>query len=206
MTCAGSPWLLLFAALVAAFSLAHAAVPAKAAGTAGAASAAAASGSAAATVLTLHQQRNATQQQAKHLATCPGIKAGVCQLECQLYTCKQLAAFYFHSNNITDGWDEERGWRATQNLPCERLIAPKAAVPAYCSWFGISCCRPRDAAAGECSVVHGVWEIEMPLNNLNVSVSDPKWLRTVQVSLEHIEVDVSSNFLMQADCSGGGVG
>jgi hypothetical protein len=30
-------------------------------------------------------------------------------------------------------------------------------------------------------VVHSVLVIEMPLNNLNVSVSDPKWLRTVQV-------------------------
>ncbi|WIA21435.1 hypothetical protein OEZ85_000647 [Tetradesmus obliquus] len=65
-------------------------------------------------------------------------------------------------------------------MPCERLIAPKAAAPAYCSWFGITCCKAADVAAGECSVVHSVLVIEMPLNNLNVSVSDPKWLRTVQ--------------------------
>jgi hypothetical protein len=126
-------------------------------------------------------QRNATQQPPKHAGSCPGVAAGVCQLECQLYTCKQLAAFYLHSNNVSDGWDEERGWRTTQKMPCKRLISKKAAVPSYCSWFGITCCKAADVAAGECSVVHSVWVIEMPLNNLNVSVSDPKWLRTVQV-------------------------
>jgi hypothetical protein len=175
-------WALLLLALSAVLTYAGAAVPATPASKgAGADAAGASSGTAAAAVTPPQQQRGGNQLPLKKKASCPGVTAGVCQLPCQLHTCKQLAAFYFHSNNITDGWDEERGWRATQNMPCERLISAKAAVPAYCSWYGITCCNPRDVAAGECSVVHSVLVIEMPLNNLNVSVSDPKWLRTVQV-------------------------
>lgn len=179
MTITGRAWPVLILALIAGIISTSAAVPVKAA--TGAADAAGASRAAAAAPVTPQQQRNASKPQAKLAGKCPGVSAGVCQLPCQLYTCKQLAAFYFHSNNITDGWDEERGWRTTQSMPCERLIAPKAAAPAYCSWFGITCCKAADVAAGECSVVHSVLVIEMPLNNLNVSVSDPKWLRTVQV-------------------------
>jgi hypothetical protein len=187
MMCSGRIWVLFSIALIAVLIPAGAAVPAEPASrAAGAAAVGTSSGTAAAAVTRPLQQRSAVQQPPNKTAGCPGVKSGVCQLQCQLHTCKQLAAFYFHSNNVTDGWDEERGWRATQNMPCERLISAKAAVPAYCSWFGITCCKSKDVAAGECSVVHSVLVIEMPLNNLNVSVSDPKWLRTVQVSKSRV--------------------
>lgn len=111
---------------------------------------------------------------------CPGVSHGVCQQQCQLHICEQLAAFYKVSTNVSDPWDEERGWQVTNTQPCQRLVTAKSRQPPYCSWHGITCCAPADVAQGSCSTVHTVWVIELPLNNLNVSVDNAEWLATIQ--------------------------
>jgi hypothetical protein len=88
--------------------------------------------------------------------------------------CQALADIYRASNNASDPWDNEKGWELTSTAPCSKLVArgsPRQAV--YCSWFGITCCTPTGVAGGECSVVNGVTALELPINNLNVSLGNP---------------------------------
>jgi hypothetical protein len=101
-----------------------------------------------------------------------------------LHVCRQLAAFYSATNNIseTNGpWDEEGGWQLTSSKSCEQIL-PASGIqqPAYCSWFGITCCAAADLAAGICSAIGAVAAIDLPLNNLNASIAEPSFLQPVQ--------------------------
>jgi hypothetical protein len=70
-------------------------------------------------------------------------------------------------------------------MPCERILGGPAgqaggagaAPPAYCRWFGVECCSPGGLAARNCSALHAVTGLRMPINNLNASVSNPDMLR-----------------------------
>jgi hypothetical protein len=33
----------------------------------------------------------------------------------------------------------------------------------YCRWWGISCCQPADMQKDDCSAVHGVKAIDLPM-------------------------------------------
>jgi hypothetical protein len=98
--------------------------------------------------------------------------------------CKQLAAFYKATNNINPEngpWDEERGWEQTSQQNCSQLLAAprssSSSEPTYCSWFGITCCSNAESAAGRCSPVNAVSAIDLPLNNLNASISDASFMQ-----------------------------
>jgi hypothetical protein len=98
--------------------------------------------------------------------------------------CRQLAAFYKATNNIseTNGpWDEEGGWELTSSKSCEQLI-PVSSIqqPAYCAWFGITCCTAAELSAGTCSAIGAVAAIDLPLNNLNASIEESSFLQPVQ--------------------------
>jgi hypothetical protein len=95
---------------------------------------------------------------------CPGVSNGVCGSVCQLHLCGALAAFYKQTNNVSDPWDKEAGWSLTSTTPCSKLVTPGAAgPPIYCRWWGISCCKAADVAKGDCSAVHGIKAIDLPM-------------------------------------------
>jgi hypothetical protein len=109
------------------------------------------------------------------------VAGGACARACQLHLCRALAAIYKTSNNASDPWDNERGWELTATTPCETLVSrggPRGAV--YCSWFGLTCCTPADVAAGRCTTVNTIRAVELPINNLNVSVANPKLIAAFQ--------------------------
>jgi hypothetical protein len=101
-----------------------------------------------------------------------------------LHVCRQLAAFYSATNNISDAngpWDEEGGWELTSSRSCEQLLpASNVQQPAYCSWFGITCCTAADLAVGECSAIGAVAAIDLPLNNLNASIEGDAFMQPVE--------------------------
>jgi len=85
------------------------------------------------------------------------------------------------ANNESDPWDNEHGWELTAKLPCEVLVASAAAGRAvYCDWFGITCCSPSMLADGNCTHINVITDVEMPINNLNVSLANPAFLNSVQ--------------------------
>jgi hypothetical protein len=70
-------------------------------------------------------------------AECPGAVAGVCTGPCMLRVCDALQAFYHATNNASDPWDVERGWKEAAGVPCERLLAAAPddnGDPPYCHW------------------------------------------------------------------------
>jgi hypothetical protein len=101
-----------------------------------------------------------------------------------LHVCKQLAAFYKATNNINPvngPWDEEAGWEQTLQRNCSQLLAvslrSSSSRPAYCSWFGITCCSRSESSTGSCSPVNAVSELNLPLNNINASISDASFMQ-----------------------------
>ena len=111
------------------------------------------------------------------LPDCPGLAGGVGGLPCQLVVCGALGTFWRISYNVSLPWNEITGWELTKSLGCGRLVtAAAAARPAYCKWPGITCCTPQAAAAGACRAVHAVTNISMPVNQVNVSISDQQLL------------------------------
>lgn len=113
--------------------------------------------------------------------SCPGVAGGVCGRTCQLHLCQALADFYRLSNNLTDPWDDERGWETTATVPCQQLVGaggrPRAV---YCDWFGITCCTPAGIAAGNCSAVNAIGGLALPINNMNASMANTSWLGAIQ--------------------------
>lgn len=108
---------------------------------------------------------------------CPGLAGGACGLQCQLAVCGALATFWRVSYNASFPWNEITGWELTKSLGCGRLVTPAAAPrPAYCQWPGVECCTPAAAAAGRCRAVHAVANLSLPVNQVNVSISDRQLL------------------------------
>lgn len=107
-------------------------------------------------------------------ATCPGLVGGRCSPACQLNLCRSLARVYAISNNASDPWDNEDGWADTATRSCEQLAAarPRGGPPLYCDWWGITCCDGELLEAGNCTTLGAVYAIELPINNLNVSMAD----------------------------------
>lgn len=106
-----------------------------------------------------------------------------CPQACQLRLCQAFANIYKASNNESDPWDNEEGWELTATAPCSRLVgagAPGSRGAAYCSWFGISCCTPQALAARGCAALNTVTALELPINNLNVSLAHPLLLPSLR--------------------------
>jgi hypothetical protein len=99
---------------------------------------------------------------------------------CQLRLCKALANFYRVSNNVSDPWDNELGWELTSTQSCERLVAASPRQAVYCSWYGVTCCTPQSMADRRCSAVNTVTALDLPINNLNVSLSNPVLLPSLK--------------------------
>ncbi|KAF6263269.1 hypothetical protein COO60DRAFT_487736 [Scenedesmus sp. NREL 46B-D3] len=104
------------------------------------------------------------------------------RLSGQLHVCRQLAAWYKATNNINPvngPWDEEGGWEQTSQRNCSQLLAASVlsnSQPPYCSWVGITCCSRAESSAGRCSPVNAVAAIDLPLNNINASISDASFM------------------------------
>ncbi len=94
--------------------------------------------------------------------------------------CQALADFYKISNNLTDPWDNEHGWELTTTTPCERLVAASPRQAVYCSWFGVGCCTPDIMAERRCAAVNTVIALELPINNVNVSLQNPLMLPSMK--------------------------
>lgn len=100
---------------------------------------------------------------------------------CQLRLCHSLAAFYKAANNLTDPWDNERGWQLTEKQSCERLVGPNPRGQAvYCTWFGLSCCTPALMAKNECWALNTIIALELSINNINVSLANPAVLPSMK--------------------------
>lgn len=115
--------------------------------------------------------------------TCPGAAGRRCTRQCQLHTCQALADVYRSSNNVSDPWDQEHGWEDTATQSCQQLLAAGAGaggLPTYCGWHGVSCCTAARATNGSC-LVHGVSELNLSMNNLNVSLEDPVFFGGIKV-------------------------
>lgn len=57
--------------------------------------------------------------------------------------------------------------------------SPRQAV--YCSWYGVTCCTPQSMADRRCSAVNSVTALDLPINNLNVSLSNPVLLPSLKI-------------------------
>ena len=122
--------------------------------------------------------------------TCPGITANACAAPCQRAVCDALALFFKSGYNASFPWNSIKGWETTRTLGCERIVAMPSPGggggggggmrPAYCSWPGLACCTPAEAAAGRCRVVNAVANVSMPVNQYNASASDPGMLSALE--------------------------
>lgn len=113
---------------------------------------------------------------------CPGVVGAACRRQCQIHLCEALAQLYKVSNNASDPWDNEQGWHNTTTAPCTSLVAAQgqSQLAAYCSWYGVMCCTPAAVAAGNCTVINTVSGLDMPMNNLNVSLANTAFLSALQ--------------------------
>ena len=53
-------------------------------------------------------------------------------------------------------------------------------APGYCSWYGISCCSQADQRDGSCSNVHAVSAIDLKVNRVNITISEPDELDSLE--------------------------
>jgi hypothetical protein len=120
-------------------------------------------------------------RRAGNRAVCPGIAGGVCALPCQRVICGALSDFLAITYNASLPWNNVTGWELTTTLGCGRLVTPAAAArPPFCGWPGLACCEPRQAALGHCSVINAVANITMPVDQVNVSLSNAGFLDTLE--------------------------
>jgi len=125
--------------------------------------------------------KDAAAGTSKQVEQCPGVSAGACGLQCQKYLCEVLSVFYRSSFNSSEPWDNQEGWQLTTSMPCSRIVGDQPRRrPSYCSWFGITCCTPEFVALGNCSVVNTVSALRLPVNKLNVSLSDEDFVTSIQ--------------------------
>lgn len=108
--------------------------------------------------------------------TCPGIRGGVCTLPCQRATCDALAAFFRLTFNESSPWHRPETWEVIKTVPCSRIIPSSGSggqPPAYCKWYGITCCDPQASGAGLCGPVHSLANLTLTADSLNGSYSNP---------------------------------
>eukprot|EP00878_Enallax_costatus_P012841 GHUV01013409.1.p1 GENE.GHUV01013409.1~~GHUV01013409.1.p1 ORF type:complete len:602 (+),score=76.08 GHUV01013409.1:316-2121(+) len=116
------------------------------------------------------------------VSRCPAVSGAACGRQCQTHLCDVLSQIYKVSNNASDPWDNEQGWQQTATAACASLVAKTAEQgPAvYCSWFGVLCCTSAAVAAGNCTILNTVSGLNMPMNNLNVSLANPQFVSAIQ--------------------------
>lgn len=113
---------------------------------------------------------------------CPGVVGATCTRQCQLRICESLADLYRASNNVSDPWDDDDGWRLTTTQSCRQLLAqsPPGAPPSYCSWHGVRCCEQADTTEQRCYLLDSVSALNLAINNLNVSLENPVFFGSVK--------------------------
>lgn len=113
---------------------------------------------------------------------CPAVSSVGCGRQCQTHLCNALAQVFRASNNVSDPWDNSKGWKLTATESCTALVAEAAhQTPAvYCSWFGVLCCTPAAIAAGNCTILDTVSALSMPMNNMNVSLENSEFMSAIQ--------------------------
>lgn len=112
---------------------------------------------------------------------CPGAIGSTCTVQCQLRICQALSGLYTASNNVSDPWDNEQGWDSLKSQPCQQLVNRRPAQrPAYCSWHGVICCSTAHVAQQRCNLLHSVLGLNLMVNNLNVSLEDPRLFRSLK--------------------------
>eukprot|EP00878_Enallax_costatus_P047112 GHUV01057509.1.p1 GENE.GHUV01057509.1~~GHUV01057509.1.p1 ORF type:complete len:552 (+),score=103.69 GHUV01057509.1:2259-3914(+) len=126
---------------------------------------------------------------ANSVYTCPGLvqisSQTVCTAPCQQATCTALAAFFNSTYNGTNPtikpWRFRNGWSDLEIQSCSQLVAatPIGGLPAYCSWFGLTCCTPPLAAAGYCTNLATVLEVKVEVNGLNGSIEGPDFQQSI---------------------------
>jgi hypothetical protein len=114
-------------------------------------------------------------------AVCPGLENGACTLPCQRATCGALSEFFRITYNDSIPWNNVTGWELLGSVGCGRLVTPAAAArPAYCGWPGLFCCEPRHVELGQCAIVNAIANITMPVDQVNVSLSNPGFLDALE--------------------------
>lgn len=122
---------------------------------------------------------------------CPGLEPtsvpGMlnCTAACQQTVCTALANFFNATYNGTNTalrpWRNRQGWDKIQSQRCDQILATPAAggLPAYCDWYGITCCTGTSAAPlfygtapQNCTVLNSAELINLPVNGLNASITD----------------------------------
>lgn len=134
--------------------------------------------------------------QSRSTATCPGIlpaslvldaqpNATVCTADCQLATCHALLAFFTATQNQEDPgtgvWRTSDGWQDALTRSCDQLLGSvgQREEPAYCSWYGVSCCNPLLQLAGFCQSTNSVLEIKLEVNGLVATVEGPSLQQSI---------------------------
>lgn len=119
-------------------------------------------------------------------SSCPGLVGGACKLPCQRVTCEALGTFFRLTFNKSLPWEQPQTWNITLVQPCEKIIPARVPGqqpprrPAYCSWYGISCCSPAEKAAGSCPIVDGVANISLASDSVNGSLSDGAFMDALE--------------------------
>eukprot|EP00775_Hariotina_reticulata_P011064 gene11064-11220_t len=77
-----------------------------------------------------------------------------------------------------DGWDY-----LIQSQDCSQLLAASASQPglnpAYCSWYGVSCCDQVLISANKCSTEFSVLDLRLQSNQLSGGIDDPDFINSV---------------------------
>lgn len=135
-----------------------------------------------------HANRNAPDQklfqgvgaQALPGSSCPGVAGGVCTGPCQEATCNALLAFFKSTYNDTStaavSWTNREGWERLSTASCTQILAQQAPAgmpPAYCTWFGVTCCFTSMKALGFCSTLFAVKSLTVQINGLHGSINSP---------------------------------
>jgi hypothetical protein len=136
---------------------------------------------------------NSSQLHVGAVATCPGlVSAGVagkpqCTAACQAATCNALATFfhttYDPSATLFKSWRQQFGWEGLLSKNCSQILAagpnPVDGTPAYCSWYGVTCCSLPGVLMKYCNVSNSLMQLRIGVNGLNGRVDDPNFMQSI---------------------------
>lgn len=116
------------------------------------------------------------------VAQCPGVVAGTCTLACQRYVCNALVRVYNVSqppprDAEPGGWTNRTGWADAVGDGCADILGTGSSPPKYCGWYGVDCCSSTPGAS--CPFDGAVTNVTLQTNRLNVSASNPDFLRSI---------------------------
>lgn len=92
---------------------------------------------------------------------------------CPPQTCAALRTWWLGTQVIRK-WQVRDGWRSLDTTPCSALVGGAGGGPPdYCNWYGLSCCTAAGAADGTCLALHSMDIMDIRVNSVNGSISDP---------------------------------